>query len=258
MSEDIRIVIPARYASERLPGKPLADIHGLPMIVRTARSAAASGVSEVVVATDDERVAHVAKEHGVDVQMTSPDHPSGTDRLWEVVQARGWATDALVFNVQGDEPLVPAAVIRQLADGMRDSQDVHVGTLCEPVEQLEDVFNPNVVKVVRDRHRRAIYFSRAPIPFARGQFDDPAALDNLPEEVPYWRHIGIYAYRVSALERFVALGSSMLERAEALEQLRLLEAGVGILVLEACEPVPGGVDTPQDLERVRRVVAGSG
>lgn len=254
MSTGFRIVVPARFASERLPGKPLADIHGLPMVVRTAQSAAAAGALEVVVATDDARVREAAVAHGVDVQMTSSEHPSGTDRLLEVVQVRGWPDDALVINVQGDEPLIPGDVIVQLAQGM-ERHDVGVGTLCEPIEAVEDVFNPNVVKVVRDQQQRAIYFSRAPIPYARGLFNKPAHEIRLPDDVPYRRHIGIYAYRVEALKTFARLGSAMLERTEALEQLRLLEAGISMLVLDACRPVPGGVDTPQDLEKVRAVLA---
>ncbi len=254
MTSAFRIVVPARYASERLPGKPLADIHGLPMVVRTAQCASAAGAQEVVVATDDKRIYEAARAHGVDAQMTAANHPSGTDRLLEVVQIRGWPDDALVINVQGDEPLIPGAVIAQLAQGM-DTHDVAVGTLCEPIDAVEDVLNPNVVKVVCDHNRRAIYFSRAPIPYARGLFDKPLNEVQLPSGVPYRRHIGIYAYRVEALRLFARLGSAMLERTEALEQLRLLEAGIDMLVLDACAPVPGGVDTPDDLEKVRALLA---
>ncbi len=257
MSSDLRIVIPARYNSQRLPGKPLADIGGLPMVVRTARSAALSNPAEVVVATDDERIADVARQHGVMVEMTATDHPSGTDRLLEVAQNRQWSDDTLVINVQGDEPLIPAAVINQLAAGMADSGS-EVGTLCEPIDQVDDVINPNVVKVVRNSRSQALYFSRAPIPFARGVFDSVDGDTRLPADLSYWRHIGIYAYRVSALKRFVALGTSKLEEIESLEQLRFMDAGIGILVLEACAEVPGGVDTPEDLEKVRAVVDAGG
>ncbi len=248
----LRIVIPARYDSQRLPGKPVADIHGLPMVVRTAQSAARSNAKSVVVATDDQRVFDVATQHGIDVEMTSTEHPSGTDRLLEVAEKRAWSDDELVINVQGDEPLVPAAVITQLAQGMADS-DLTVGTLCEPIEDAADVHNPNIVKVIRDRNNRAIYFSRAPIPYARDQFASPDP--SLPMSGGYLRHIGIYAYRVGTLRTFVALGPSQLEQTERLEQLRLLDAGIGVLVLEASERVPGGVDTEEDLEMVRAIVA---
>ena len=251
---EAHVVIPARFASTRLPGKPLADIAGLPMIVRTAASAAAAEPTSVVVATDDARVFDVVRAAGYEAEMTSTEHPTGTDRVLEVVDKRGWSDDARVLNVQGDEPLVPAAVLRQLSDAMADGA-LSVATLCEPIERSEDVFNPNIVKVVRDVRDRAIYFSRAPIPFDREAFDvgtlQPGSTFRSRR---YFRHVGIYGYTVSALRQFVALPASDLEETEALEQLRLLEAGVAISVFEACAPIPGGVDTPEDLARVTAVM----
>jgi 3-deoxy-manno-octulosonate cytidylyltransferase (CMP-KDO synthetase) len=238
-------VIPARYDSSRLPGKPLADIAGTPMIVRVASQAAKAGAEDVVVATDDRRIVDVVEQAGFEAALTDPGHPSGSDRVMEVVDARGWDEDAIVINVQGDEPLIPPEVIRQLADGMAARTGVSVATLCATLDDLDSVRDPNVVKVVRNRQDLALYFSRAPIPVAREGFPK-----NLREADLWQRHIGIYGYRVAALRRFVALDPSPLERCEHLEQLRLLENGINILVLNACKEVPGGVDTLEDLQRI--------
>jgi 3-deoxy-manno-octulosonate cytidylyltransferase (CMP-KDO synthetase) len=250
------VVIPARFASTRLPGKPLAEIAGVPMIVRVARQAHLSGAREVVVATDDARVRDAVTAHGHDAMMTRPDHQSGSDRVMEVVAARGWADHHIVINVQGDEPQIPPAVINQVATLLLAEPDCGAGTLCESIADARLVFDPNVVKVVRDVRSRALYFSRAPLPWRRDDFAraDPAALI-LPKQT-WWRHIGIYGYRVGVLREFCALPPSRLEQIESLEQLRLLENGIAMAVAEADERVPGGVDTPEDLERVRAELAG--
>ena len=247
------VVIPARYAATRLPAKPLIDLAGQPMIVRVARQARRSAAASVVVATDDERVRQVVDEAGVDgveAMMTRTDHATGSDRVMEVVSAQGWADDDIVVNVQGDEPLVPPAVIEQVAEALREST-CRVATLCEPLVGAEEVFDPNVVKVVVNRFGQALYFSRAPVPWWRDEFGSgrSASVDDR-----WQRHIGIYAYRVDALKAFVSWPPSRLERTESLEQLRLLDRGVGIVVVQAVAPVPGGVDTPADAERVRAVL----
>lgn len=248
-----RIVIPARYASTRLPGKPLVDLCGRPMIVRVATQARLSAAAGVVVATDDERVERIVRDadiDGVEAMMTRADHASGSDRVMEVVAARGWRDDEIVVNVQGDEPLLPPEVIDQVAQTLRRGP-ARVATLCEPIAQARDLFDPNVVKVVVDRVGRALYFSRAPVPWSRTEFDGgvPSAIGT-----GWKRHIGIYAYRVDALRAFVACPPSALETTESLEQLRLLEHGQAIAVAEAVAAVPGGVDTPADVERVRAVL----
>jgi 3-deoxy-manno-octulosonate cytidylyltransferase (CMP-KDO synthetase) len=183
--------------------------------------------------------------------MTSTEHRSGSDRVMEVAAARRLADDAVVVNVQGDEPLIPPAAIRQVAERLHGHPEFGVATLCEPIERRADLFNPNVVKVVRDASGRALYFSRAPIPWWRDEFVRTDSSAELPPRT-WWRHIGIYGYRVSALRRFCSLPPAALETLESLEQLRLLANGVAIAVDETIEPVPGGVDTPEDLERVRR------
>jgi 3-deoxy-manno-octulosonate cytidylyltransferase (CMP-KDO synthetase) len=271
MSErTFRVVVPARYGSSRLPGKPLADLAGSPMVLHVARRAQASGAAQVVVATDDARVHDAVTTAGCTVELTRADHPSGSDRVMEVADRLGWPEDAVVVNVQGDEPLIPPAVIAQVADLLLDDPSAGVATLCEPIVALADVLDPNVVKVVADRAGRACYFSRAPIPYARDAFPNVAAAGGagsgaagstaadaaLPEPDGWYRHIGIYAYRVAALRAFVALPVGRLERLEALEQLRLVEQGTPIRVATAVAPVPGGVDTPADLERVRRQLSG--
>ncbi len=254
MQQDFSVVIPARYASTRLPGKPLADIVGLPMIVRVARQASSSGARDVVVATDDPRVHAVARDHGLDAMLTRGDHVSGSDRVMEVVAARGWPANHIVINVQGDEPLIPPPVIRQVARLLIDHPGVLIATLCESIIETALVFDPNVVKVVRDAANRALYFSRAPIPWRREDFAAADLRTALPGAT-WWRHIGIYGYRVAGLARFCELPAGKLERIESLEQLRLIENGVDIIVGESIEAVPGGVDTPGDLERVRGLLA---
>ncbi len=264
--KDFKVVIPARFGSTRLPGKPLADLHGLPMVVRVVRQAEQSGAAAVVVATDDERVRAAVESAGGEACLTRPDHPSGSDRIMEVAEQMGWAGDAIVVNVQGDEPLIPPQVIGQVADLLLQDPDTGVATLCEPITDLAQVFDPNVVKVVRGEDGFARYFSRAPLPYAREVF--PAATDQarrsggvaagpVPEARAWFRHIGIYGYRLAALRQFVGLPVAALERIEALEQLRLVAHGIGIRVAEAAAAVPPGVDTESDLERVRRQLAGA-
>lgn len=249
------VVIPARYASTRLPAKPLVDLAGQPMIERVARQARQSSAASVVVATDDERVRRVVDDadiDGVEAMMTRIDHATGSDRVMEVVSARGWADDDIVVNVQGDEPLIPSAVVEQVAGALHDATE-RVATLCEPLARAEDVFDPNVVKVVVSRTGRALYFSRAPVPWWRDEFSGarPASVDDR-----WQRHIGIYAYRVDVLKAFVSWPPSQLEQTESLEQLRLLDRDVGIVVAKAVAPVPGGVDTPADVARVQAVLNG--
>ena len=239
-----KAVIPARFASTRLPGKPLLDIGGRAMVVRVAEQAAAAGAEEVLVATDDERVARAAAAAGHRAVLTDPEHASGLDRVHEVVVEQGWPDPTIVLNVQGDEPLAPPALMRQLAEAMAAEPSVPMATLCEPIKRRRDLEDPNLVKVVRDRKGRALYFSRAPLPMARDGY--PSELGGL-----WRRHIGLYAFRAGALRCLAALPPSPLETVERLEQLRALENGMDILVLDACCAAPAGVDTPADLARVR-------
>jgi 3-deoxy-manno-octulosonate cytidylyltransferase (CMP-KDO synthetase) len=238
------VVIPARYASTRLPGKPLASIGDRPMLQHVWERAGASSAGRVVIATDDTRIRDAAAGWGADVLLTRGDHPSGTDRLAEVSAGLELDDDAIVVNVQGDEPLIPPAVIDQVAGNLRQRLWASVATLCEPLASREQLDNPNVVKVVVDGAGRALYFSRAPIPYPR---DAKAAEGGMP----WRRHIGLYAYRAGFLSRFVNWPVVSPEALEQLEQLRALHHGEAIHVADACCPVPGGVDTPEDLERLR-------
>lgn len=244
------VVIPARYASTRLPAKPLRDIACKPMVQHVYERACASAAREVIIATDDPRIEAAALAFGARVCMTSVNHTSGTDRLQEVAQQLGLRDDEIVVNVQGDEPLVPAAVINQVAVNLAAMPAASVATLSEPIHSLADFRNPNIVKVVADVSGRALYFSRAPIPWPRDHFAVEAVTD-LPADFPCQRHIGIYAYRAGLLNQFVNWPVAPLEKIESLEQLRVLWQGAVIHVAEACAPVPGGVDTEADLLRVR-------
>ncbi|MCM2288269.1 MAG: 3-deoxy-manno-octulosonate cytidylyltransferase [Sulfuritalea sp.] len=246
-----RIVIPARYASTRLPGKPLADIGGQPMIVRVAAAARRSGADGVWVATDDERIVRAVRQHGFDAVMTDANHLSGTDRIAEVADQLNWDDAEIVVNVQGDEPLLDPALIDLVAGALRGDPDAAMATAAHALTSAADFFNPNVVKVVCDARGRALYFSRAPIPWDRDRFADRR--DALPADLPAQRHIGLYAYRVSFLRRFGLLSPSPLERCESLEQLRALWHGYPIQVVSIDHPPAPGVDTPEDLERVRRM-----
>lgn len=247
------VVIPARFASTRFPGKPLVDIAGKPMVQHVYERAVQSEAERVIVATDDERIADAARGFGAEVCMTSADHPSGTDRLQEVVQSLGFYADDIVVNVQGDEPLVPPRVINQVAHNLRAVPEASIATLCEPINDIESVLNPNVVKVVADNAGRALYFSRAPIPWPRNQFATEAGRETLPEGVNFQRHIGIYGYRVKLLNDFVRWAPAPIEETECLEQLRAMWNGAVIHVDVADELPPAGVDTPEDLERIRHL-----
>lgn len=249
------VVIPARYASTRLPAKPLKDIAGKPMIQWVYEQALRSDACQVVVATDDERIEAVVKAFGGEVCMTAANHESGTDRLQEVAQKLGLAADAIVVNVQGDEPLIPPAVINQVARNLAVAGDASVATLSERIHTTADFLNPNVVKVVADKAGLALYFSRAAMPWPRDAFAGGAQGVELPESELFQRHIGIYAYRVSLLNQFVQWPVAPIEAQECLEQLRVLWNGHRIHVQEAVEAVPGGVDTEEDLQRVRLLLA---
>lgn len=250
-----KVVIPARYGSSRLPGKPLLDIAGKPMFAHVHARACQSGAEEVLVATDDARIEAAARALGAEVVMTSPDHPSGTDRLQEVARRKGWSDDTIVVNVQGDEPLIPPAVIDQVAANLAASRDAGIATLAEPLHDAAQLFNPNVVKLVRDVHGNALYFSRAPMPWARDDFARDRS--RLPAGDLYLRHLGIYAYRVGFLHAYVGWAPAAIEQMEALEQLRALYHGVKIHVDVAAVSLPPGVDTAEDLERVRALLAGA-
>lgn len=239
-----KVVIPARYASERLPGKPLAEIAGRPMVMHVHDRATEAGAEEVLVATDDERVANAVTAAGGEAVMTRHDHASGSDRIAQAAAGRAWADDTVVVNVQGDEPRLPAAVIRQVAELLVDDTLAGIATLCTPIVDAVEFRDPNVVKVVTDGDGYALYFSRAPIPHQR---------DAGPEIMPVgaMRHIGLYAYRVGTLRELSATPACRIERQERLEQLRALHAGTRIRVAEASEIPPVGVDTEKDLLRVR-------
>lgn len=244
---NFHVVIPARFASTRLPAKPLLELGGRAMVLRVVDCALRAGAESVIVATDDSRIFDCVQSAGFEACMTDPAHASGTDRLAEVARAKGWSDDTIVVNLQGDEPLTPRACIREVVLGLADPQAA-MSTLYTPVVTAEELFNPNCVKLVADAAGCALYFSRAPIPWARDAF----SLDRsqLPEDMRFLRHVGIYAYRAGALARLAALPRSTLEIAESLEQLRALQAGWTIAVREAPETMPAGVDTHEDWLRV--------
>lgn len=252
---DFLVAIPARFGASRLPGKPLRLIAGVPMVVHVARRALAAGAREVVVATDDDRIVQALAGEPLRVCMTRADHASGTDRLAECADQLGWSDDQIVVNLQGDEPFAPPEGIRAVADILAASA-ADMATLGTPVEDSDTLFDPNAVKLVRDANGLALYFSRAPIPWQRDQF----ARDRLGADPgASLRHIGIYAYRAGFLRRFAALPPGRLEQLEALEQLRVLEAGHRIAVGLTPVPFPPGVDTEADLARAEaRARAGQG
>jgi 3-deoxy-manno-octulosonate cytidylyltransferase (CMP-KDO synthetase) len=243
-----RVVIPARYASTRLPGKALLPIAGKPMIQWVHERAARSRASEILVATDDARISRAAESFGAHVVMTAATHASGTDRIAEVARTRDWAPSDIVVNVQGDEPLIPPALIDQVAGLLLTNSGAHMATLGSPLTHLDPLLDPNVVKVVMDVTGRALYFSRAPIPWQRDSAQ--AGLASQTNFSGARRHIGIYAYRVGALLRLASLAPTPLEQAEKLEQLRALENGFEIRVADAVEPPGPDVNTPEDVERV--------
>jgi 3-deoxy-manno-octulosonate cytidylyltransferase (CMP-KDO synthetase) len=244
------IVIPARYNSSRLPGKALVDIAGKPMVQHVYERAIESNPDQVIIATDDERIEEVAKNFGADVCMTSSEHPSGTDRLAEVIMQRHFVDDEIIINVQGDEPCLPAELIKQVADDLHQHPDADMASLYKQITDAEDIFDPNAVKVLMDKNGYALYFSRAPIPWLRDHFSS----ETLPATLPHNRHIGLYGYRAHFLKTYSKLTPSELEQHESLEQLRVLYHGKKIH-LTAAEIDPGhGVDTPQDLEKVRALI----
>lgn len=244
------VIIPARFGSTRLPGKPLRDIAGKPMIQRVWEQAGKSAAERVVIATDDPRIEAAAKVFGAEVCMTRADHPSGTDRLQEVAALLGLADDAIVVNVQGDEPLIPPAVINQVASNLAANVQAGVATLAEPIESYADLRNPNVVKLVCNQQSMALYFSRAPIPWPRDLMGGASTKASLPKDYAFIRHIGIYAYRVRELNDFVTWPVAPIEATEKLEQLRFMWQGVAIHAAQALQPVPGGIDTEEDLQAV--------
>ncbi len=246
------VVIPARYASTRLPGKPLADIGGRPMIRHVWDRAIASGAERVVIATDDARIEGAVRAFGAEVCLTRADHRSGTDRIAEVADRFGWADDAIVVNLQGDEPAMPPALLCQVADDLAAHADAALATLGVPICDRAELFDPNVVKVVTDGAGWAVYFSRAPIPWHRDSFPNAEAL---PEGVTFLRHLGLYAYRAGFLRQFVAWPPTPLETCESLEQLRALWYGSRVRLGMACEESGPGVDTADDLERVRQALS---
>ena len=243
------VVIPARLGSTRLPRKPLADLGGKPMVVRVAERAKQSNAQSVVVATDSAEIQAACDEHRIECLLTSPDHPTGTDRIAEVAQLLKLPANALVVNVQGDEPLIPAELINQVAQTLADNTKCAISTVSTPIIDHAEIENPNVVKVVLNRAQEALYFSRSPIPFVRDQ--------NADLEITHLRHLGIYAYRADFLQAYTRLEPAPPEQAEALEQLRALWNGYRIAVHIAPKAPPAGVDTPEDLERVRQILSKS-
>lgn len=254
-SRDFKVVIPARYGSSRLPGKPLRFICGEPMIQHVYARAVASGANDIVVATDDERIFDAVRGFGGQVMMTANTHESGTDRLAEVAALKGWSDDEVVVNLQGDEPLMEPALLGLAADTLVAGVDAGVATLVTLIRDARDLFDPNVVKAVLAEDGQALYFSRAPIPWLRGRFPLAEATRALPDGFTAFRHLGLYAYRVGVLKRLSRTPPCALERAEALEQLRALWLGVRIYAA-VVETAPGhGVDTEEDLARVERILA---
>ena len=253
MTVGFTVLIPARYASSRLPAKALADIGGRPMVVRVAEQARASGARRVVVATDDARILDAVIAHGFDAVMTRANHATGTDRLAEAAALLDLADDEIVVNVQGDEPLLDPALMQRVAGLLAERADAAMATACHLIADAQEAFNPNVVKVALDARNYALYFSRATIPWARDAF--ALNLAALPPGLPIYRHYGLYAYRVAFLSRYPTLAPAPIERFEALEQLRALWHGYRIVVdVTDGTPAPG-VDTPDDLERVRAIYA---
>lgn len=251
-----KVVVPARFGASRLPGKPLRDVCGKPLIVHVLERARASSADEVLVATDDLRIAHAVERAGGQAMMTSPNHPSGTDRLAEVVQRRGWSDDVIVVNLQGDEPLIPPALLDELAAALRQHDRAGIATMATPIRDTESLIAPSVVKVVLDHDGFALYFSRAPIPWVRDMFRWGERLNDLPTTATALRHLGLYAYRASTLARLAATPQASIERAESLEQLRALAIGIPIHVTVLENAPPPGVDTETDLERLRAELRG--
>jgi 3-deoxy-manno-octulosonate cytidylyltransferase (CMP-KDO synthetase) len=252
MTISFKVVIPARYGSTRLPGKPLLNIAGKPMIVHVCEKAQLAGAEEIVVATDDQRILQTVTELGIRAVMTRPDHQSGTERIAEVAEQCGWPDHQIIVNLQGDEPLMPSENIKQLAQVLGSQHKADVATLAAVTADYEEIFNPNAVKVVLNKDNYALYFSRAPIPWDREGF----ALEDkiITEKMAYYRHIGMYAYTVDFLKRYCKWQPSALEAVESLEQLRILWHGEAIIVKVVDNAPPAGVDTIEDLARVEKLI----
>jgi 3-deoxy-manno-octulosonate cytidylyltransferase (CMP-KDO synthetase) len=246
------VVIPARFAASRLPGKPLRIIGGRPLIQWVWQCARASRAASVIIATDDARIVDSARAFGADCLMTSAGHASGTDRIAEVVRAKGFAADDIVVNLQGDEPMMPAAVVDEVAGALDARPHIDIATAVTPVQSLAEFLDTSCVKALRARDGQALYFSRAAVPWPR----DSAAGGQPTHFAGAWRHIGIYAYRVRSLLQFASWPPTPLEETEKLEQLRALEHGMRIHLVTLAEAPPAGVDTPEDLERVRACLRG--
>jgi 3-deoxy-manno-octulosonate cytidylyltransferase (CMP-KDO synthetase) len=250
MDEAFKVVIPARYASSRLPGKPLLKIAGKQMILHVCEKAAQAGAQEVVVATDDERILQCVERAGFTAVMTLESHSSGTERLTEVANKLAWSDDVVIVNCQGDEPLIPPELINKAAMALIEQQVAQVASLCAPIQNTEDVFNPNAVKVVRDAQDYALYFSRAPIPWNRERFAEKTT----QQQSQYFRHIGIYSYTAGFLRRYITWPSCALEQIESLEQLRILHQGERIIVPAVDQSPEAGVDTQEDLDRINALL----
>jgi len=243
-----KVVIPARYQSSRLEGKPLLDIGGIPMVIHVVKQSLKSKVNDVVVATDDQKIFDTVEKFGYKAIMTNINHKSGTDRTGEVVNLMGWSDHEIVVNVQGDEPLINPSLINQVAEYLDHHKDVFVSTACHSISDYNDFINPNNVKVVLDKNSKALYFSRAPIPFPRDEF-----AQKMIGKEGFYKHIGIYAYRAKFLKNYKDIAETELEDIEKLEQLRILYAGYKIGVVASVDSPMIGVDTPEDLEKVRKL-----
>ena len=243
-----KVVIPARYQSSRLEGKPLLDIGGIPMIIHVVKQSLKSKANDVVVATDDQKIFDIVEKFGYKAIMTNINHKSGTDRIVEVVNLMGWSDHEIVVNVQGDEPLINPSLINQVAEYLDHHKDVFVSTACHSISDYNDFINPNNVKVVLDKNSQALYFSRAPIPFPRDEF-----AQKMIGKEGFYKHIGIYAYRAKFLKSYKDIAQTELEDIEKLEQLRILYAGYKIGVVASVDSPMIGVDTPEDLEKVRKL-----
>jgi 3-deoxy-manno-octulosonate cytidylyltransferase (CMP-KDO synthetase) len=262
MTMRFKVVIPARYASTRLPGKPLLNIAGKPMIAHVCERAQEADAEEIIVATDDDRIFQTVNDLGIKAVMTRPDHQNGTERIAEVAQQCGWDGDEIIVNLQGDEPLIPPTYIREVAAALAGQKQAGVATLAAEIKDQEEIFNPNAVKVVLNNAGYALYFSRAPIPWERDRFIStdgrigplPMAVGKPSGKMPYLRHIGMYAYTVDFLNRYCQWDASLLESVESLEQLRILWHGEAVLVKTVDKTPDAGVDTKEDLIRVEQVL----
>ncbi|MCK9396701.1 MAG: 3-deoxy-manno-octulosonate cytidylyltransferase [Methylobacter sp.] len=252
MSVRFKVVIPARYGSTRLPGKPLLNIAGKPMIAHVCERAKEADADEIIVATDDERILQAVTDLGIKAVMTRADHQSGTERIAEVARLCGWTDDQIIVNLQGDEPLIPPAYIRDAASALAGQKLAGIATLAAKINDPEEIFNPNAVKVVLNKDGYALYFSRAPIPWERGAFTRSGGSPS--GKLPYLRHIGMYAYTVDFLNRYCLWGASLLESVESLEQLRILWHGEAVRVEIVDKTPAAGVDTEEDLVRVEQVL----